>query len=151
METKVGIGVAILKSSDFNTQVLLGKRKGSHGEGQWAFPGGKMEHLESFDETALREIAEEVGTGIKVKGLRVCSIINLTEYAPKHYLDVGMVADWVDGDPQVMEPEKCSEWKWFDIGNLPENLFVTVERVIESAVSPFARYDTAVVYDKEQF
>ena len=151
MQTKVGIGVAILKQHNFNTQVLLGKRKGSHGEGEWAFPGGSMEHLESFDETALREIAEEVGPDIKVKGLRVCSIINLTEYAPKHYLDIGMVADWVDGEPQTMEPDKCSEWKWFDIANLPENLFVTVERVVEAAVSPFARYDTAVVYDKEQF
>jgi 8-oxo-dGTP diphosphatase len=149
-ETKVGIGVAILKQHSFNTQVLLGKRKGSHGEGEWGFPGGKMEHLESFNETALREIAEEIGPSVKVKGLRVCSVINLTEYAPKHYLDIGMVADWIEGEPELMEPEKCSEWKWFDVWNLPSNLFVTVSRTIEAVTSPYSRYDTAVVYDKGQ-
>lgn len=151
VDTKVGIGIAILRQYDFNTQVLLGRRKGSHGEGEWAFPGGKMEHLESFDETALREIAEEVGPQLKIRGLRVCSVINLTEYAPKHYLDIGMVADWVEGEPEVMEPEKCSEWRWFDVWNLPTPLFATVERVVEAAVSPYTRYDTAFVYDKEQF
>jgi 8-oxo-dGTP diphosphatase len=152
MDTKVGIGVAILKTDKYSTQVLLGNRKGSHGEGEWAFPGGKMEHLESFNETALREIAEEVGTNLKVKDLQVCSIVNLTEYAPKHYLDIGMFAEWAEGDPEVMEPDKCTEWKWFDIDDLPSPLFVTVERVLDAAVSPYLhRYDTAVVYDKGQF
>jgi 8-oxo-dGTP diphosphatase len=150
METKVGIGVAIFKEYSFNTQVLLGKRKGSHGEGEWGFPGGKMEHLESFESTALREITEEVGPAFKIKNLRVCSIVNLTEYAPKHYIDIGMVANWVEGDPIVMEPDKCIEWRWFDIDNLPSPLFVTVGRVIDAAVSPYVNYDTAVIYDKEQ-
>lgn len=151
MDTKVGIGVAILKNHSFNTQVLLGRRKGSHGEGEWGFPGGKMELLESFKDTALREIAEEVGPQLKIRNLRVCSVINLTEYAPKHYLDIGMVAEWVDGEPRIMEPDKCSEWVWFDVWNLPENLFVTVRRIIETIVNPYYLNGTAVVYDKEQF
>jgi 8-oxo-dGTP diphosphatase len=110
-----------------------------------------MELLESFKDTALREIAEEVGPDLKIKDLEVCSVINLTEYAPKHYLDIGMVAEWVDGEPQVMEPDKCSEWVWFDVWNLPDNLFVTVRRIIEAVVSQYYVSGTAVVYDKEQF
>ncbi len=151
VDTKVGIGVAILKNHNFNTQVLLGRRKGSHGEGQWGFPGGKMEYLESFNATALREIEEECGPELKIKNLQVCSVINLTEYAPKHYLDIGMSAEWVEGDPVVMEPDKCSEWKWFDVWNLPDNLFETINRTIEAIVSPYHVAGTAVVYDKEQF
>ncbi len=33
---KSGVGVMILKDGT----VLLGRRKGSHGEGEWAWPGG---------------------------------------------------------------------------------------------------------------
>jgi len=40
-------------------KVLLGKRKGSHGEGYWAFPGGHIEYNETIDSCVNREIKEE--------------------------------------------------------------------------------------------
>ncbi len=39
---KVGVGVMILKDG----KVLLAKRKGSHGNGEFAFPGGHMDFYE---------------------------------------------------------------------------------------------------------
>jgi 8-oxo-dGTP diphosphatase len=30
-------------------RVLLGKRRGSHGRGEYAWPGGHMEYMESFE------------------------------------------------------------------------------------------------------
>ncbi|MEK6841001.1 MAG: DNA mismatch repair protein MutT, partial [Nanoarchaeota archaeon] len=35
-QVKVGVGVMIFK----NGKILLSKRKGSHGAGEYAFPGG---------------------------------------------------------------------------------------------------------------
>lgn len=135
--TKVGIGVVLMKG----TEILLGKRQGSHGEGEWGLPGGGMEHLESFDATARRELAEEIGPQVKFRKPVVISVINLVEYAPKHYIDIGMYAEWLEGDPIIMEPEKCSEWRWFDIRTatvydlaeqLPSPRFATVDRILES-------------------
>jgi 8-oxo-dGTP diphosphatase len=41
---KVGVGVMVLK----NGKVLIGKRKGAHGAGEWAWPGGHLEYMESL-------------------------------------------------------------------------------------------------------
>lgn len=142
--TKVGIGVAVFKGD----HVLLGVRKGSHGEGELAFPGGHMEYMESFHAVALRELAEEVGEGFVVKGLEVVSIINLTDYAPKHYIDIGLACEWVSGDPIVMEPDKCEAWVWVPISKIMSGktaLFKTVSRIVEAAVSSSG----VKVYDKE--
>src|SRR5215469_4737907 len=45
---KVGVGVMILKDG----KVLIGKRKGAHGAGEWAWPGGHLEYMESFEDCA---------------------------------------------------------------------------------------------------
>ena len=57
---KVGIGVMIFKDD----KILLGKRKGSHGEDEYAFPGGHLEYMESFAGCARREVSEECGIEI---------------------------------------------------------------------------------------
>jgi len=33
-----------------------------------------------------------------------------------------MVADYTTGEPQILEPDKCKEWKWFNINNLPASM-----------------------------
>ena len=97
---KVGIGVLIFKEG----KVLLGKRKNAHGEGEYAGTGGHLENLESFADCAKRETLEE--TGIEIDNVRFLCVTNLRKYAPKHYIDIGVTADWKSGEPQVLEPEK---------------------------------------------
>lgn len=115
--TKVGIGVFILKDG----KVLLGKRQGSHGAGEYAGPGGHLEYMESFEDCAKRETLEE--TGIEITNVRFLCLSNLKQYAPKHYVDVGLLADWKSGEVRVMEPDKVESWDWYDLDNLPGELF----------------------------
>ena len=35
-----------------------------------------------------------------------------------------VVAKYIGGEPQNLEPEKCEGWGWFDWDNLPEPLFL---------------------------
>jgi len=102
-------------------KILLGKRKGSHGEGEYAFPGGHLEYMESFADCARRETKEECG--IEIDNIRFQYLANITKYAPKHYTHIGLIADWKSGSPQVLEPDKCESWNWYDIDNLPEPMF----------------------------
>ena len=114
---KVGIGALVLKDS----KVLLGKRQGSHGAGEFAFPGGHLEFGESFEDCVRREVLEE--TGLKVKNIRFQFLANVTKYPGKHYAHIGMTADWASGQPQVLEPDRCESWDWYSLKNLPAPMF----------------------------
>lgn len=149
MNTKVGVGVAIIDYVDGKAHVLLGKRKGSHGEGEWAFPGGHMEYMESFEDAAHRELIEEIGPSVSVTNMEVCSVTNLKSYAPKHYIDIGMTCRFISGDIKTMEPDKVESWQWVAIDQLHKlKLFATVLNTVEAALSDdFLRYGTSQVYD----
>ena len=112
-QVRVGVGVMILKQG----RVLLGKRKGSHGAGEYAFPGGHLDYMESFEDCARRETREECG--IEIDNVRFQFVANVRQYSPKHYAHVGLIADWKNGEPRVLEPAKCDGWNWYDFDSLP--------------------------------
>jgi 8-oxo-dGTP diphosphatase len=123
---KVGVGVMIIK----NGQVLLGKRKNAHGEGEFSFPGGHLEYMESFEECAIRETKEECG--LEIANIRFQLLANLKIYTPKHYVHIGLMADWLKGEPQVLEPERMVDWQWYDLDNLPQPIFLASKIIIDS-------------------
>lgn len=121
---KVGTGVMILKGN----KALFGKRKNTHGEGEWSFPGGKLEYGEFINDCILREIKEECG--VKVKKLIFQTVLNVKKY-DRHYVVVGFLAPWKSGEPKTLEPDKFYEWKWFDLKKLPKNLFYATSLMIK--------------------
>ncbi|MFH1547422.1 MAG: NUDIX domain-containing protein [bacterium] len=133
---KVALGVMIIKDG----KVLLGKRKGSHGSGEYAFPGGHVEYMETFEDCIQRELQEECG--LQVTNIELLFVTVLCQYTPKHYVHLGFSAEWKSGIPKVLEPEKCEGWDWYDIENLPDNLFSTIKTAIDS-------YKTGKCYYKE--
>lgn len=117
---KVGMGVIIIRDN----KVLLGLRQGSHGAGEWAFPGGKVEFGETIFEAAIRETKEEAG--IDITDLELISIADETRYIDsdgKHFVVLGIKANAAEGEPQLMEPDKFVEWRWFSFDDLPTPLF----------------------------
>lgn len=120
-------------------KVLLQQRKGSHGEGEYAFPGGHLEYMESFESCARRETAEECG--VDIKNIRFQFLANVTKYAPKHYVHIGLLADWAGGDPRVLEPDKSELWDWYDLDDLPQPLFEMCKMGIESFKNGTKYYD----------
>lgn len=123
---KVGIGLLIFKDD----KILLGERIGSHGAHSFCGTDGHLDHLESFIDCAVRETREEAG--IEIENVRFLCLTNVRDYAPKHYVDIGLVADWKSGTPAVLEPEKRKNWDWYEIDELPEPLFGMVPNYIEA-------------------
>jgi 8-oxo-dGTP diphosphatase len=125
---RVGVGLMLVKDG----KVLLGKRKGSHGEGEYAGPGGHLELGESIEQCVLRELSEEAGSDIKIKDLRFLCFINMRRYMPKHYAHIHMLAEWESGEPKITEPDKQESWGWYDIKNLPKPTFGTIAEAVEA-------------------
>lgn len=120
----VGCGVFVL-SAEHEGCVLLGRRKGSDGSGTWALPGGHVELFESWEETSIREVAEE--TGLDITNVRYVTVNNsVDEAADYHYITIFMAGD-VKGASEArnMEPDKCEGWHWvrWDDPKFPQPLF----------------------------
>ncbi|MDO8424484.1 MAG: NUDIX domain-containing protein [bacterium] len=124
--TKIGVGVMIFK----DRKVLLGKRKSSYAYGEYAFPGGHLEYSESFANCARRETLEEAG--IEIENIRFQFLANVKKYHPKHYVHIGVMADWKSGEPKNLELDKCEGWEWRDLNDLPKPLFEFAEISFDS-------------------
>ena len=126
LRPKVAVNVFVIK----NDQVLLGKRKNAAGEGDWGLPGGHVEWMERLTVAAKRELEEE--TGLKAKKLSFLHAVNDPNAEDNsHYLHVCFVADEYEGEPKLMEPHKCHEWKWFSLDMLPKNIFIGHRKLFE--------------------
>lgn len=124
---RVGIAVFVIKNGKF----LLAKRKGSHGEGSWALPGGHLEFGESFETTARREVMEE--TSLTIKNIRFGAVTNDQFHLEnKHYITIWMLSDWASGKEHITEPQKCDAQAWHTFDDLPTPLFLSWNQLFAS-------------------
>jgi 8-oxo-dGTP diphosphatase len=124
----VGVGTAIFILNN-QRQVLLYLRKGAHASGLWAVPGGWMDRADTSSEVAIaRETLEETGIQV-VRAYPLCwttedhkdlGVRTVTLY---HYTLAGGWNYVTSLRPQLMEPNKAEKWAWFDLDELPDNLF----------------------------
>ncbi|MBU1193699.1 MAG: NUDIX domain-containing protein [Proteobacteria bacterium] len=127
----VGVAAIIIRSG----KVLLGKRKGAHGSGSWAFPGGHLEFNESIEDCARREVFEE--TGLRVTNCRFAAMTNDIFYqSQKHYVTLFVVCEYQGGTLQVKEPDMCEQWDWFYWNELPGPLFLSLKNLLDQGFAP---------------
>ena len=91
---------------------LMARRlKGTHLEGLWEFPGGKIEPGESLEACLVRELAEELGVAGRVLGPRWSTTHDYpTKRVELHFYDCE-----IDGDPL---PLLGQELRWVTASEL---------------------------------
>ena len=123
---RVGLGVFIKKEG----KILVGERKGSHGAGTWALPGGHLEGGESFEECCKREVFEETGLIIRdPRPLVFTNDVFIDEGL--HYVTLFFTADYESGELVVREPRQCEEWRWVSLDHIPQPIFLPLSNALK--------------------
>lgn len=125
---RIGVGVLIWNDD----KILLGLRIGEHGKNTWSPPGGYLEFGESFEECAIREVKEE--TSIILKSVNYFGLTNnVFNDEHKHTVSIFMKASFPQNQNIInKEPDHIKIWDWFNIDNMPNNLFLPLIHLIKS-------------------
>jgi 8-oxo-dGTP diphosphatase len=94
--------------------ILVARRKtGSHLEGLWEFPGGKLKPNEAPEESLIREFREELGVEIRVG--RILDVV-FHRYPEKSVLLLFYACELVEGEPRPLD---VMELAWVKRADLP--------------------------------
>lgn len=102
-------------------------------DGYWATASaGHIERNESVFDAATREAYEELGvTDLSLRPL--CAMHRSQGEAPiDQRVDYFLLATGWSGKPQIQEPEKCAELRWFALDALPDPVVPHELQVIEN-------------------
>ena len=128
---RVGVACLVTRAG----RVLLLRRQRSHGAGSWSPPGGHLDYGETIDACAIRETLEE--TGLRITEPEFFAITNdVFESDTRHYVTVWMRAESAAGDPSVQDPAEVAEVGWFEPGDLPSPLFLSLANLMAGRSLP---------------
>lgn len=82
----------------------------------WTTPGGRCDEGEEIEATLRREVEEEIG----VNNFEIKKNLGTVPGAKESDIVHVFVCETKE-EPALMEPEKFTEWKWFDPKDIPEN------------------------------
>lgn len=97
------------------SKILLGLKKRGFGVGRWNGFGGKVEELETLEESVKRETREEAG--IEIKNIKKIGIIDFKFEDSAREIE----CHFFKADIEKGEPTETEEMKpeWFNIENIP--------------------------------
>lgn len=113
----LGVGLVIVRDG----KILLYKRVKPPEPGHWSIPGGKVDFMEKAADAARREAEEETGLAIgKVSLLGQSEVLSAAD--KQHWISLLYLAESFEGEPQLTEPDKLTDFGWFGLAELPQPL-----------------------------
>ena len=104
-------------------KILLQRRQGTKlWPGFLALPAGHVDEGENVYDAAIREAIEELSITITKQDIVDSFVVNRRNKSLSPYFDVYFEISSYEGKIKINEPEKCSELKWVDINNLPNDM-----------------------------
>jgi len=137
----IGAAAVILDSEG---KVLLVKH--SYGKNNWDLPGGKGEDNESAEETAKREVLEEVGLEVQIEELT--GVYYEASYDMHHFVFIAK-----NGNNQMPQPSspEILECRYCSIDELPKPISDFTCKRIEDALNHDKKHLFHIVGPRQWF
>lgn len=138
---KMGLGVGIIVLNENNELLLLLRNEDRfladsdmRLEGTYTLPSGKVKFGETFEEAGKRKLKEETGLDVNIEDLEVISLSSdINEYA--HYATIGLIANNYSGNFKLKESKEFTNYGWYKLDNLPNNLCLPSKTIINNYLS----------------
>jgi ADP-ribose pyrophosphatase YjhB (NUDIX family) len=118
----------LLRSGD---AILLARRchTGFH-DGEYSLPAGHLDGEETLLRALARESKEEIGIDLEEENLRLVHIMHRREQDEQRVNFFFVAIQW-QGEPAIMEPDKCDDLSWFPVADLPQKVVPYVKQAID--------------------
>lgn len=116
--------------------ILLARRANTgYQDGKYGMVAGHVDGDEPIRTAMVREAWEEAGIKLHEDDLQLLHVMHRKSLVPgalDERIDFYFAADVFDGEPQIMEPEKCDDMGWFPLDDLPKNLTPEIAAALEA-------------------
>lgn len=126
-------GRALYRAATFvaienNKGEFLLQRRANTGflDSYYDFASGHLEHGESYEACAMREVKEELGIKVTLTDLEIAALCQTAFEPGVHYVDVIFRTKIFKGTPIIGEPEKIDHMGWYAPNDFPAKLTVGV-------------------------
>ena len=114
-----------------NDEVLLLRRFNTgYEDGKYSMPAGHVDAGETFTETVIREVGEEIGITLKWEDVRMAHMMHRKSVDSETVDTFFTIEEWT-GEPKNMEPNKCDDLSWFPLDKLPENTIPYIQQALK--------------------
>lgn len=110
--------------------LLLRRFNTGYEDGNYSVPAGHIDGEEKATKAMIREAAEETGIVIKEDQLRMVHVMH--RKSTEERIDFFFEATRWQGNPKVIEMNKCDDLNWFPLSQLPQNMVPYVKSGIEN-------------------
>lgn len=116
----VSYSAVFIALQDDKGKVLLHRRANTgFMDGRYDLPSGHVEKDESLLSAAARELKEETGVTVQEKDLKLWQVNQFAANDQYYYNFFFTVSTW-QGEPKIMESEKCDDMQFFALDALPK-------------------------------
>jgi len=118
-----------------NNRILLSRRYNTgFQDGRYSLPAGHLNgREETFIQAMVRETREEIGVRIEPENLELVHVMHRKQSKPTDERRINLffrASKW-EGEPRIMEPDRCDDLRWFNLNRLPRNTIPYVRQAIK--------------------
>lgn len=115
-----------------DNKILLSRRYNTgYFDNYYSFPAGHLDGEETVKQAMIREAKEETDIVLDPSDLKLIHTMN-RRIPNDERVDFFFTTEKWQGEPKIMEPEKCSDLRWFELNSLPNNTIPYIKQAIDS-------------------